>query len=357
MVLTVKHGNHFELHPERFKQAQERLQQLKKDLQPFPCPLVVRCVFRDQPYSETLTLAVNQLDLYQVDTTLGKKLVDLAQKFITVIRRPNVPEDLSNGAHRVLSLLAIMKRLFASVCVTGDVTIQTASVVVFFLMTVYTMELCEMSLQLAEKLYHRLNKKAPATESKDYVIPAYIQTIDSLMNLQLPNSLMSDILTHVQPADRLGHLRELLHQLVLEGETHPPSDANESFDSNLPQFDVMIGFSYEMRETFVPGFLNRGLHRAYAVDAILGSQTIDPSVLSPEIGQVDNIADHEASTLDSGYDPAIFSDGTEEQDSETTYERPDTPGFFKSEYERTCATRNQIEDLACIGSAFNNIEY
>jgi hypothetical protein len=350
------------LDPNRFKKAQETLKQLKQDLQPSSFPFVVRWIFRDQPYHETLILPPDQLELHQADPTLGKTIVDLAQRSIGVIRSPHVPEELLNDAHRILSLLAVMKRLFTSLCFTEAVTIKTARVIVFFLMTLYTMELCEVSLHLAKGLYHALNKKLSATNSKDYVIPAYIRTIDGILNLQWPNSLMSDIFTHVQPSDRLRNLRELLRQLVLDGGFESTSDPNESLESAFPQCDIMIEFPYEMRETLVPVGFTQGLRQAYAVKMLLRSdfeesmknpitspQTINPSLLSPELSRDNTIADHEASTaLDSGDDLAIFSYGAETQNTETTSPPPDTPGFFASAYESTLATIPQ--DFAYMGN-------
>lgn len=353
MVLTIRHGNRYELDPDRFKKAQETLDRLKQDLQPFASPVVVRWCFHDQQDREALISAANQLDLRQADTTLGKTLVDLAPMSIPVIRHPNMSEELSNAAHQMRSLLAAAKGLFTSVCFTEAVTIKTARVILFYLMAIYTTELCEVSFRLAKELYYSLNKKLSATESKRYAIPVYIHTIDGIISLQWPNSLMSDILTHVQP--RLRNLRELLHQLVLDGEFEPASNANNSFDSNPPQFNIMIGLSSGIRETFVPVGFTEGIRQGQqrcTVNALLRSdfdesmeiptihsQTFDHSWLSYQPDQSIATADCEALTaLDSSDDPIFSNHIANSQNTEITYPPPDATNFFTSAFESTLST-------------------
>lgn len=347
--MTIKRENRYELDPDRFKKAQETLERLKQDLQPFAFPVVVCWQFRDQQHPQTLISAANQLDLRQADTTLGKTLVDLARMSIPVIRRPNMSEELSNAAHQMLSLLVAAQGLFTSVCSTEAVAIKTARAILFYLMTIYTMELCEVSLRLAKELYYySLNKKLSARESKSYAIPVYIHTIDSIMDLQRPNSLMSDILKHVQP--RLQNLRELLRRLVLE-EFGPASDANNNFNSNLPQFDIMIGLPSEIRETFVPVSFTQGTRQAYAVNVLLRSdfdesieissippETFKPSCLSYQPDQSIATADYEALTALGSSDDPIFSNHIPNSNTELTYPSPDATNYFTSELESTLAT-------------------
>jgi hypothetical protein len=375
MVLTIRHGNRYELDPDRFKKTQETLDLLKQDLPPFDFPVVVRWRFHDQQYREILISATDQLDLRQADTTLVKNLVDPAHMSMPVIRHPSMSEELSNAAHQMLSLLAAAKGLFTSVCFTEAVTIKTARAILFYLMAIYTTELCEVSFRLAKELYYSLNKKLSATEAKRYAIPVYIHTIDGIINLQWPNSLMSDILTHVQP--RLRNLRELLHHLVLDGEFEPASNANNNFDSNVPQFNIMIELQSEIQETFVPAGFTEGIRQGQqrcTVNVLLRSdfdesreittihsQTFNPSWLSYQPDQSIASADYEALTALDSNDYPIFSNHiANSQNTEITYPPPDATNLLTSALESIPSTISSPvepspQDLVWVGDYLSQI--
>ena len=92
-------------------------------------------------------------------------------------------------------------------------TIKHARVIVFFLMTIYTMELYEVSLHLAKGLYDSLKTISSIRKSERHVL-LYMKVIDDMVNLQWPNSLMSAIFAQAQP--RLQGLQDLLRLLFFD---------------------------------------------------------------------------------------------------------------------------------------------
>lgn len=298
-----------------------------------------------QQYHETLRFAADKLELHQVGTPLRKPLADLALRFSPVfIWRSDFTDDLSKYAHRMLSLIAAIKQLLNSYCYTETLTIQTARVIVFFLMTIYTWELCEVSRRLANELYYAIPKTPK--DSMRYAIRVYLQIIDEMIKLQRPNSLLSDVFAQVQP--RLEGLMELLRQLLVEGKGDTRFDVNDSLGSNLPQFDITIGLTSEMQEIIAPLGYTGGIRQnwlLYPISVLLRSdfnesmnlptsysQTIDPSLLSPEIDRKTTVVDAGASTtLYSSDNRAIFSSGIEHsQSTDVTYPHPDATGVLPS---------------------------
>lgn len=309
---------------------------------------------------ETVISGADQLDLRQTDTTLGKSL-DLL-----IPPQSDLSDDLSKNVHRIVGLLAAIKRLSTSVCMTDAVTIQTARAVVFFLMTAYIMELCGESLYLAKGLYDALKKISSTKKSEQHVL-VYLKIIDDIVNLQWPNSLMSDILAQVQP--RLRSLQKLLRLLFLDNKFES-SHTNHSFDSEIPEFDILIR---ETQEIFVP--LDFTLPMRYTVNDLLrsdfneslghpttGPQAINPSWLSYQPEQSIATADYSISTtLDSSYYSTIFTNHTtNSQNTEIIYPAPNTTDFFTFTPKSTAAYLSGFDlpiepcpqDFAYMGKAY-----
>ncbi|EED24408.1 conserved hypothetical protein [Talaromyces stipitatus ATCC 10500] len=333
MALTIKQGAHYQLAPGNFEIAQAKLEQLKEYLHPLYSQVVVRWYFHSdsQQYHE-ISVATNELSLHQVDTIPRAPLADMALECTPAFLWPSDPTDnLQENAHRMLGLIAAIKQLYKSDCYTEAVTIPSARVVVFFLMIVYTMELCGVSHWLAKGIYEALPRKPK--DSMRHAMRIYLQVIDEMINLQPPNSLLSDILTSLHP--RLPVLRALLRRL-LYGRADATFDVDDSFSSDLPKFDITIGLPLEMVSFPQRIGQNQSL---YPINVLLCSdfnesfpttfETIDPSYLSPEIDQTTTIADAEASTAPytSEY-PTLFSSVIgASQDTDPTYSYPDTTGF------------------------------
>ncbi|GAM41700.1 hypothetical protein TCE0_042r15018 [Talaromyces pinophilus] len=347
----------YELHPDSFRKAEDTLDYLKKDLHLSTCEISVCWIFCDAQDRETLTLVADQLELRQADATLEEKWVDLALKFTPILPHcPNWSDDLHNipnDAYRMFHLLVATKKLLGSSCFIGSVLVSTARAIVFYLMTIYVKELCKVSRRLAEKLYRVLNNKSSATESKRYAIPVYLQTINGIiegLKGGWRDSLMSDIFAHMHP--QLESVQRILHQLVLDEGFESASSAYDGFDSNLCQFDVMIGLSHEMPERFVPIGFPQGIHQSqqrYPVNELLRSdfdesvensatdpETINPSVIWPDMTWNNTIADYDASTTQYNSDNrAISSYDPGNQNTEITYPPSDAPDLTPSLPEST----------------------
>lgn len=371
MTLTI---DRYELHPDSFKKAEDTLDNLKKDLDLLTSEISVCWISRDQQYHETLTLAADQLESRQADAALEETWVDLALRFTPVlIHPPNLSDDLhniSNDAYRMFHLLAATKGLLGSFCFIGSVPISTARAIVFYLMTIYTKELCKVSRRLAEKLYRVLNNKSSATESKRYAVPVYLHIINDIiegLKREWRDSLMSDIFAHMHP--QLESVQKILHQLVLDEGFKSTSDTYDSFDSDLRLFDVMIGLSHEMPERSVPVGFPPGMHQyqqIYAVNVLLRSdfdesvgnsttdpETIDPSVISLDMTWSNTIAEYDASTaLYNSDDRATLSYDAGTQNTEITYPPPEAPDLTASRGESTGDLDfkpSAGQDFACLG--------
>lgn len=362
----------YELHPDSFKKAEDTLHNLKKDPELFTCEISVCWISRDRPYHETLALTADQLELRQADATLEETWVNLGLRFTPVlIHCPNLSDDLhiSNDAYRMLHLLAATKGLLSSFCFIGSVPISTARAIVFYLMTIYIKELCKVSRHLAEKLYRVLANKSSATESKRYAIPVYLQIINGIikgLDREWRGSLLSDIFAHMHP--QLESVQKILHQLVLDEGFKSTSTAYDSFDSDLRQFDVMIGLSYEMPERFVPIGFPQGMYQYQQIytnvllrsdfDESVGNsttdlETIDPSVISLDKAWNNTIADYDASTaLYNSDNRAISSYGAGTQDTEITYPPSDASDLTLCRWESTADldVEPAPEDLAYVGN-------
>lgn len=354
MALTVKHDDRYELHPAIFAQAQDALQNLKQKLRPSSFPVVVHWVFDNQRYRETLISAADQLDLRQADTTLGKPLMDLL-----VSPQSDLLDDLSRDVQRASRLIAAINGLSMSVCLTDPVTIRNARVIVFFLMTIYTIELYEVSLRLAKGLYDSL-KTISSTRKSERPVLLYMKVIGDMINLQWPNSLMSAIFAQVQP--RLQDLQDLLRQLFLDETIKPTSHANHTFDFGPHEFEILIGVRSQSQKIFGP--VDFAQDMSYVVSDLLCSefsenmaQTIDPSLLSLGMTRNNTDADHDASTtLCSSDDQAIFSNQFESEITDTTYPHPDAPDLTVSRWESTSdldVEPSAGEDFLGIGYMFN----
>lgn len=353
MAFTVKHDDHYELHPAIFAQAQDALQNLKQNLRPSSFPVVVHWVFDNQRYRETLISAADQLDLRQADTTLGKSLMDLL-----VSPQSDLSDDLSRDAQRASRLLAAIKGLSMSDCLTDPVNIRNARVIVFFLMTIYTIELYEVSLRLAKGLYDSL-KTISSTRKSERPVLLYMKVIDDMVNLQWPNSLMSAIFAQAQP--RLQGLQDLLRLLFFDENFKPTSHANHTFDFGPPEFEILIGVRSQIQG--ICGSVDFAQIR-YIVSDLLCSefgenmaQTIDPSLLPLDMTRNDTDADHDDSTtLCSSDDQAIFSNQVGSGITNTTYPPPDVPDLTISRRESTVdlgVEPSAGEDFAFIGDHLN----
>lgn len=367
----------YELYPDSFKKAEDTLDNLKKDLDPFTCGISVCWISRDGQYHETLALTADQLELRQADATLEEKWVDLALRFTPIlIHCPNLSDDLHNipnDAYRMSHLLAATKKLLGSSCFIGSVPVSTARAIVFYLMTTYIKELCNVSRRLAEKLYRVLNNKSSATESKGYAIPVYLQIINDIikgLNRGWRGSLMSDIFAHMHP--QLESVQRILHRLVLDEGFESTSNAYDSFDSDLCQFDVMIGHSHEMPERCMPIGLPQGMHQCqqmYTVDELLRSdfdesvgnstadpETIDPSVISFDMTWNHTIAYDASTTLYNSDNRALSSYDAGNQNTEITYPPSDAPDLTPSRSESTTTDldlKPGPQDLLYVGIHFS----
>ncbi|KUL91409.1 hypothetical protein ZTR_01859 [Talaromyces verruculosus] len=357
----------YELHPDSFKKAEDTLDNLKKDLDLFNWEISVCWISHDGQYHETLALTADQLELRQADATLEEKWVDLALRFTPILTHcPNLSDDLHNipnDAYRMFHLLAATKKLLGSSCFIGSVPVSTARAIVFYLVAIYIKELCKVSRRLAEKLYRVLNSKS-ATESKGYAIPVYLQIINGIikgLNREWRGSLMLDIFAHMHP--QLESVQKILHRLVLDERFESPSNAYDSFDSNLCQFDVMIGLSHEMPERRVP----IGLQQMYTVEELLRSdfdesvgnlttdpETIDPSVISFDMTWNHTIAYDASTTLYNSDNRAIFSYDARTQNTEITYPSSDAQDLTPSRRESTTdlGIAPGPEDFQYVGNHF-----
>lgn len=352
VALTVKHEDRYGLHPVIFETAQGILETLKGHLKPSSFPIVVHWNFEAHRYQTTLVSAADQVNLNQADATLGKTLVELL-----ISPQSDLPDDLSKDTHRILSVLAAIKGLSRSFCLTNAAAVKSARVIVFFLMTKYTLELYEVSLRIAKGLYDSLKTKTSAETSKRHVV-SYMEVIEDLVSWQWPNSLMSDIFAQVQP--RLQGLQNLLRQLFLDESSDSASCTNHSFDSNSPACDILIEVWPQTQEILVPGDSPQDVF--YAVNDLLLSdfnesmgnpsaspQTIDPSLLRLSMAWNDTGADDVSTTLYSSDEQAIFSYNIETENTDTTHPPPDAPDLNASQWENT---GDSGQDLACIGANF-----
>lgn len=354
MASTVKHEDCYELHPAIFAQAQHALQMLKQSLRPSSFPVVVHWVFRNQRFYETVISDADQFDLRQANTTLGKLLMDLF-----VPPQPDPSDDLSRGAQRAYRLLAAIKGLCKSPCSTDPVTIKNARVIVFFLMTIYTMELYEVSLHLAKGLYDSLKTISSIKKSERPVL-LYMKVIDDMAKLKWPNSLMSANFAQVQP--RLQELQDLLRQLFFDQNFKPTSHANHTFDLDLPDFNILIEVRSQSQMIIgpvslaqeIPYFVSDLLCLEFSENMV---QTINPSLLSLDVTQNNTDADHDDSTTLYGDDnQPIFSYQFESESTDTTYPPPDAPDLAVSQSESTAnlgVKPSASEDFASIGAYFN----
>lgn len=348
LALIVKdHLGHVYLDPANFHTARNILWRLKRDSSIYLTTVAVEWTVCHVPQQDqrTWTVDVAQLDLRSVESAVKAWVVDIALGLDSTVHldRLGYSDNLSVNAFRMLKLLGAIDQLSRSTVIIHNVTAGIARLVLFYLTSVYAMELFDVSLRFANELYGAMRDRRVVKYSARYAIRVYSRVIDGILNFQRSDSLMPAVFAQIRP--QLMGLQGTIQQLLSSTLLQLDPNANDPWVPDIPDLqacNIAIRLIPEATETAFPiGSQQTMYHEQlrYAIDVLLRTdfdesvnkpytvtQTIDPQLLSPQIGRQNPTVSSAASTdlySVAGLDNIFSSAGGNSQDTGITYSHPD----------------------------------
>lgn len=375
-----------QLDPSNFQEAQATMTELKQSA--LSQDTSYTSVFVDWAlYSNHRTWHVEttKLDLDPLDAAVQASAVEVALGFVTVPQLEGLfPDTLGEKLNKTIILVAAIDQLFRSKVSVEPMALPAARMTVFFLMSIYAIEMCDASLSFATELYTALKNKRLAEPSVQYAIRLYQKVISKLLIFQRSGSLMSSIFRPIE--SRLKNISHTLQQLLSCPISQQRSSANDvvvPHIPHLPSFDIAIGFSPARAGTLPTAGWRQEMRRDqlhYCVYTLLRNDfdvgmnhprpvfdTINPQqLLSPEMATQTIVSDCESSSpLYSATLNHIFSSAVGGSDTNITYPHSDVSLFYSPPFEGAADyTPNSIysiggpfgrdADFSSIGGHFPN---
>ncbi|OKL60023.1 hypothetical protein UA08_04747 [Talaromyces atroroseus] len=365
LTSTTKINAGRQLNPDSFQKARDIMTQLKNNWALYP-----------QHYHKTWSAEAAKLDLHRLDAAVQTSLVSLALSFVAVpgVESSEFSDPLNKNALKVAKLFAAIYQLSKSDVSVQSMAVGVGRMTVFFLMTIYAMEMCNASVHFADELYAAIRNKKSEGRVEQHAIRVYSQVIKKMMTLQHTESLISAIFEPIQP--RLENLRDTVQKLLLS----PMSKRVMPDFSGLRPFHIAIGLTPAVTGTTPTASSRQEMRHEqlrYSVENLLREdfdlgmnngfgipETIDPHLLSPAMATQTTTPSYETSTnlYSAGSFTDIFSSAVGGfQSTDITYPHRVGTALYPSQFDGYAANSSypggafgRANDFANIGTHFSH---
>jgi hypothetical protein len=371
VLVTKNSATRYQLHPDSFLKARDAMTQLKNNTfsqSPYTS-VFIDWALLSQQYHRRWVVEAAKLDLHQIDAVVRGAFTQIALSFVGVpgIESSGFQDSLNENALKMAKLLAVTHQLIKSNVSVQPMAVGIARVFLFYLLTIYAMEMCDASLRFAEALCTAIRDRTIAERSVQHAIRVYSQVIDKIMALEHSESFILEIFAPIQP--RLQELRSTIHALdlsVMSGRKPQAKNHAVVNFAGLKPFNIAIGLKPAEMETLSTAVSRQDMgfdQLHYTVQFLLRKDfdsgvnsafvTIDPHWLSPTMATQNTTAGYEPSTSlfsREGVSNVFSSAVGGSQTTNITYPHYDGPALYASLFENT--TGGYVANSSYIGGPF-----
>lgn len=269
LAVPTRKGPNFWLRGEIFPRAQNTLNNFRsvytEDLLEGNGTVSVQWGVSGEMIPSTWSEGLDRLHCDKIDDTVRNPLIDIALKSVSIPQleqtgplEPLYDDPLYKDAYDIIKLFAAIETISRSLLTIQPMHMFHSRFVIFLMLTVYAMKICEISMSFVSRLDSATEDNRLGEEQVQWAVEIYSRLIKRLASFEKPDSFLSDLFCQIQQP-QLDGIQASLDKIL--STSHREQSIVFPTLSEVEPFQITIRITSNRTPAWAPAMVSYGVDR------------------------------------------------------------------------------------------------